>query len=115
MWDESDFSGGWADSENDRATDDKIHRAIEEYTLTEIARAVTDVALPEILDATDRCDGCQAQAYVVVCKPGVGAPLKFCGHHFARNEKKLLEAEFVVLSDERERINARPSPSANAD
>lgn len=94
---------------------DEIHRAIEEYTLDEIAKAIVDVGLPEILDATDRCDRCGSQAYVAVCKPGAGAALKFCGHHFARFEEKLLKQDFMVLTDERSKINVKPSPSANVD
>lgn len=92
-----------------------IHRAIEEYTLDKIAKAITDVGLPEILDAHDRCDRCGSQAYVALCLPGKGTTLKFCGHHYRKHEAKLLEQEFIVLTDERDRINVKPSPSASVD
>ena len=36
------------------------------------------------LSITDRCDRCNAQAYVRVVLPG-GTDLLFCGHHWSRH------------------------------
>lgn len=63
------------------------------------------------LIALDRCDhgGCSAQAYVIVQyetgTEGIENPgeLLFCGHHFAKYEKKL--GEFMV-ADNREALLA---------
>jgi hypothetical protein len=38
-----------------------------------------------VLQVIDRCDACQAQAFVIV--KGVSGELYFCGHHYAKNEK----------------------------
>ena len=40
------------------------------------------------LAATDRCDRCNAQAYVRIVLPG-GTDLLFCGHHWNRHEDAL--------------------------
>ena len=48
------------------------------------------------LSATDRCDRCNAQAYVRVVLPG-GADLLFCGHHWMRHEQVLRpQAETII-------------------
>ena len=57
----------------------------------------------------DRCDRCGAQAFVKV-EMSAGGDLLFCGHHYARHELALLAYAARVI-DEREFINARPSPS----
>lgn len=57
----------------------------------------------------DRCDRCGAQAFVLV-EIASGGDLLFCGHHYARHELALLAVTSRV-TDEREFINARPSPS----
>jgi len=36
----------------------------------------------EILNASDRCDACQSQAYVMVSMASTGLTLMFCGHHW---------------------------------
>jgi hypothetical protein len=54
-----------------------------------------------ILKATDRCDSCNAQAYVVV--KGVGGELMFCAHHYKKNEIKLKEYAFEII-DERDKL-----------
>ena len=60
------------------------------------------------LSATDRCDRCQAQAYVRVLLPG-GSDLLFCGHHWSRHEDVLRpQAEQIV--DETHRLVERPAP-----
>lgn len=47
----------------------------------------TTLSAPE-LSATDRCDRCNAQAYVRVVLEG-GGDLLFCGHHWSRHEEVL--------------------------
>ena len=60
-----------------------------------------------LLDATDRCDRCQAQAYVKVI--GDIGELLFCGHHYnkvmdnAEGYKKMM-AFMVEVIDERTRL-----------
>jgi len=64
------------------------------------------------LDATDRCDGCGAQAYVRVVLPG-GGELHFCGHHWNRHGDSL-RAQAVDITDETHRIAdpaLEPAPS----
>ena len=59
------------------------------------------------LSATDRCDRCQAQAYVRVLLPG-GSDLLFCGHHWSRHEDVLRpQAEQIV--DETHRLADAPA------
>ena len=53
------------------------------------------------LTALDRCDRCSSQAYVKAT--GVNGELLFCGHHFAKVEKKISEWAFEII-DERERL-----------
>lgn len=60
-----------------------------------------------LLDATDRCDRCQAQAYVKVI--GDIGELLFCGHHYnkvmdnAEGYNKMM-AFMVEVIDERTRL-----------
>jgi len=61
-----------------------------------------------LLDATDRCDRCQAQAYIkVIGNPG---ELLFCSHHYnkvmdnATGYKKMMKF-MVEIIDEREKLN----------
>ena len=54
-----------------------------------------------ILNATDRCDQCSAQALVLV--KGVTGELMFCGHHYAKNEPALVKFAYEVV-DEREKL-----------
>ncbi len=71
-----------------------------------------------ILDATDRCDRCYAQAYVKVIGKS-GSSLLFCGHHYNKamdnaigydNMMKYMES----VIDERERLQEnRAVGSAN--
>ena len=72
-----------------------------------------DVLTPApALGKADRCDRCGAQAFVRAVLPG-GGDLVFCAHHgkkYAENLRKVA----VDFIDETERINERPSPSANA-
>ena len=69
-------------------------------------------AAPEVeeveLKVTDRCDACQAQAFVYL--KGVTGELYFCGHHYAKNEEKLKSWAFTIL-DARDTINSKPDSS----
>jgi hypothetical protein len=61
-----------------------------------------------ILDATDRCDRCSAQAYVKVI--GTNGELLFCGHHYneimddGRGYHRMMRFMVEVI-DEREKLN----------
>ena len=69
-------------------------------------------AAPEVeeieLKVTDRCDACQAQAFVYL--KGVTGELYFCGHHYAKNEAKLQSWAFTKI-DARDTINSKPDSS----
>jgi hypothetical protein len=69
-------------------------------------------AAPEIeeieLKVTDRCDACQAQAFVYL--KGVTGELYFCGHHYAKNEEKIKSWAFTII-DARDTINSKPDSS----
>jgi len=61
------------------------------------------------LNANDRCDKCQAQAYFWV--NGVAGDLLFCRHHFLENEEKIRAYAFEIV-DESDKINERSESSA---
>lgn len=63
------------------------------------------------LTLADRCDRCGAQAFVRV--EFVEGSLMFCGHHFRKNEDVLRERA-IFVQDELDKINLKPSLSANA-
>lgn len=54
------------------------------------------------LTAADRCDRCQAQAYVRVVLTS-GGELLFCGHH-GREHAQALTAASAAIQDETERL-----------
>ena len=59
------------------------------------------------LKATDRCDRCSAQAYVLV--KGVSGDLLFCGHHYDKimnnpDAYTKMMAFMLEVLDERERL-----------
>lgn len=56
-----------------------------------------------VLNATDRCDRCQGQAYFWV--NGVSGDLLFCRHHFLKYEDKLREYAFEII-DESEKLES---------
>lgn len=60
------------------------------------------------LTTMDRCDSCNAQAFVWV--NGVSGDLLFCAHHFNKWEDRIREFAFEII-DEREFINAKPTAS----
>lgn len=61
-----------------------------------------------VLGARDRCDSCQAQAYVKVT--GVTGDLMFCSHHYnkimdnAVGYDKMMKFAYEIL-DERDRLS----------
>ena len=65
--------------------------------------------IEKVLNLSDRCDSCQAQAFVLV--KGVTGELLFCGHHYAKHEKALEAFAYEVI-DERDSINEKPSPAS---
>lgn len=60
------------------------------------------------LNLLDRCDKCQAQAFVLVKL--ANGELYFCGHHFNKYEINLRESSYEIV-DEREYINKKPESS----
>lgn len=54
-----------------------------------------------VLTAFDRCDRCDAQAWVKAT--AVSGELLFCGHHYVKSESKIKEWAFEII-DERERL-----------
>lgn len=62
-----------------------------------------------MLDTTDRCDGCGAQAYVEVTI--YGTDMLWCAHHWREYEEKLVLAatkirDFTFLLNERKPVDA---------
>jgi len=62
--------------------------------------------MPE-LDASHRCDRCQAQAYVRVMLTNAGE-LLFCNHHYSQHELSLL-AVTAGVQDERWKLTQKGS------
>jgi len=54
-----------------------------------------------ILSPIDRCDSCSAEALVLV--KGVTGELMFCGHHYNKNEKAIVNFAYEVI-DERDKL-----------
>jgi hypothetical protein len=73
---------------------------------------VTTTIAASPLTATDRCDRCQAQAYVRATMAS-GFDLLLCAHHFHENEARLREIA-TNIHDESERLVEVPA-SATAD
>lgn len=61
------------------------------------------------LTLQDRCDRCNAQAWVLV--KGLSGSLQFCGHHFTKHEESLYNWAYDII-DEREFINEKSQSSA---
>lgn len=68
---------------------------------------MTQTLTAPALSATDRCDRCNAQAYVRVILPG-GSDLLFCGHHWNRHEP-VLRPQAIEVVDETHRLNEAPA------
>lgn len=65
---------------------------------------MTTTATAPVLTAADRCDRCNAQAYVRVVLNG-GSDLLFCGHHWDQHED-LVRPMAVDVVDELHRRDA---------
>jgi hypothetical protein len=65
------------------------------------------------LTLSDRCDRCNAQAFVAV-ELLTSSELLFCNHHYRKYEAALAPQVAYVL-DNSAQINSKPSLSANAD
>lgn len=61
----------------------------------------------ETLLSTDRCDKCNAQAYVRFTHTA-DMQLDFCGHHAARFADELDSQGFSIMLDTRELLIRRP-------
>ncbi len=61
----------------------------------------------------DRCDSCGAQAFLRWYK-GV-SDLLTCAHHGNKHEAQFIVQGFNVYEDARDKLNSKPSPSANAE
>jgi len=68
---------------------------------------MTQTLTAPALSATDRCDRCNAQAYVRVILPG-GSDLLFCGHHWNRHESAL-RPQAIEVVDETHRLTEAPT------
>jgi hypothetical protein len=75
-------------------------------TLTEESSEIQERALT----LQDRCDVCQAQAFVQVKL--LNGELLFCGHHYYKYSEKLNNSSYEII-DERHYINHKPSQSSN--
>ncbi len=72
---------------------------------------MTTVVAPRVLNASDRCDRCGAQAYLRVELPG-GGELHFCAHH-AREHGEKLRSVAVTVHDETHRLHGVPSKASD--
>lgn len=61
-----------------------------------------------VLTAKDRCDRCNAQAWVLV--KGIVGELYFCSHHFTKHEEALYDWAYDIV-DERDFINKKSESS----
>jgi len=64
-----------------------------------------------LLTALDRCDRCGSQAYVKAA--GVNGELLFCGHHYAKVEKKISEWAFEIIDERDKLVENKLKGSAN--
>ncbi|MDY6055528.1 hypothetical protein [Micrococcus sp.] len=65
--------------------------------------SITATTEPAALTRADRCDRCDAQAYVRAVLPS-GGELLFCGHH-ARDVEGALRPQTTLWQDETEQLN----------
>lgn len=61
-------------------------------TVTTLAKTETNEK--QSLTKRDRCDSCQARAYVRVTKEQL--ELMFCNHHFRSHEPKLITDQWII-------------------
>lgn len=76
------------------------------------APETTPVVAIEPLKVADRCDR-DGVAQAFVRARFMNGVLDLCAHHFVQNEEKIREQALQIL-DDREKINPKPSVSANA-
>ena len=57
---------------------------------------------PRVLNQLDRCDRCNAQAFILVKL--ISGELMFCGHHFNKNSNILIDSSYEII-DERDFID----------
>ena len=65
-------------------------------------------AVERQLKIADRCDSCDAQAFVLV--KGMSGELMFCGHHYQKHEVALIKFAYEIV-DERQHINQHSASS----
>lgn len=82
-----------------------------ELTESPIEDVEVEEPLSDVLNHSDRCDQCGAQAFVWVAMPKAESGLLFCSHHFNRNEE-ILKKVWVGYIDERYKINLKASASS---
>jgi hypothetical protein len=63
----------------------------------------------EILEVTDRCDRCGAQAFFMAAFPD-DMVLLFCNHHWHKHENKIV-GKAVLIVDESYKINRKSESS----
>lgn len=82
-------------------------------TLTGFEQTLSE---PRELRIADRCDRCNAQAFVIAWKAidSKEMDLFLCGHHYAEYEPNLLIQGFEI-ADFRYKINERPQERAPED
>jgi len=61
-----------------------------------------------VLKVIDRCDRCDAQAFVLVSL--INGELMFCGHHYNKYSNSLNKSAYKVV-DERDQINKKSESS----
>lgn len=66
--------------------------------------SMTETAIDPALTALDRCDRCDARAYLRVILPS-GGELMFCAHHAAAHRDKLNQVA-ARIQDETSRLQA---------
>lgn len=85
---------------------------LQEENFTKEEDTSTKINFDRELLLIDRCDSCSAQAFVIV--EISKKELLFCGHHFSKHQDALSKVA-TKISDQRYKINAKPSISANAE
>lgn len=64
----------------------------------EVERMSTTSTAPALLSAEDRCDRCEAQAYVLV-RLHSGKALQFCVHHYTAHSAALAAVSQEVVDE----------------
>lgn len=72
---------------------------------------IEEVQLPDELNLLDRCDMCNAQAFIRATSENSAKSLYFCGHHGNKYFSELFNQGFII-HDETYKINAKSESSA---